>query len=115
MNYYLVMGMTKIQHEPAYIGRGGDGRTPQFVQAPPALSWTPIGVFKARKAEDACKAAAKKMQQFGSFLAIEGYPWGIDLMDIEASEFGLNDERELSPLERAENRSRELEREAGID
>ena len=51
MNYYLVMGMTKIQREP------GDGRTPQFVQAAPALSWTPIGVFKARKAEDACKAA----------------------------------------------------------
>jgi hypothetical protein len=112
MNYYLVFGMTKTQDEPTYVGRSGAGGAPHFIQAPPALVWNPLGVFTAATAEDACKAAAKKAQRFGSFFAVEGYPWGIDLMDTDATEFGAEP---LTNLQRAENRSRELEREAGLN
>jgi hypothetical protein len=110
--YFMVMAMTKHQAEPTYVGRGGAGGAPQFVQAPQALEWHVTGVFVADSAEQACRAAAKKTQVFGSFFAIEGFPWGVDLMETEATEFGQD--QLLSKSERLANRIRELEKETGI-
>lgn len=93
------------------------------------ISWGLAGIFKAENAESACQAAARKSQRMGTFFAIEGYPWGIDLMEQTASEFGIEDrvseaERQgreleqkiaqLSRLQQLEIRSREMERDAGI-
>lgn len=105
MNYYLVFGGEKVP-ETAY--------TPQTGQYLPTgktlIRWVAIGVFKADTAESACQTAAKKKGQMGSYFAVEGYPWGLDLMDGGGSEFGVEEEP-LSRLEQMEQRSRELERE----
>ena len=74
------------------------------------LHWSaPVGVFETDKAEEACQAAAKKVGWMGSYFAVEGFPWGIDLLETDATEFGADSN--VNPLE---NRIRELERSTGI-
>lgn len=78
-----------------------------------ALVWSgPVGVFEADKAEHACQAAAKKVGWMGSYFAIDGYPWGVELFEAQATEFGAD--TELSKMDKLAIRTRELEREAGI-
>ena len=109
--YFAVFAMTKHQDQPSFVGY--QGGTPRFAQAPRALEWHIVGVFETDSAEKACQAAAKKAERFGSFFAVEGFPWGIDLLETEATEFGA-DPQPMSRLKQLENRSRETEKEAGI-
>lgn len=107
--YYAVLAMTKQQLEPQYTGtRGG---VPQFQQAPQALIWHVVGVFSADNAEAACRPPPKTAG-LRQFLCGRGLPWGIDLMETEAQEFGVEDTTELSRLKQPEIRSREM---AGIE
>lgn len=75
------------------------------------LDWNekPIGVFTGNQPEDACKAAAASVGTMGTFFAVEGTPWGIELMNTGAGELG----RSLSANERISqhlDRMEELER-----
>jgi hypothetical protein len=113
--YYLVMAMTKTPPPQSGVLAGYDQQgNPIYSQAQPQVSWEVAGVFEAETAEQACKAAAKKSQRFGSFFAVEGFPWGIDLIETDATEFGV-EQQEISRLRQLEVRSREMERQAGID
>ena len=71
------------------------------------LRWdnTPVGVFKAPDPESACKKAAHKAGSLGTYFAVEGYPWGVQMLEVD-------DVEELggSELEQAKARLRELER-----
>ena len=69
MNYYLVFG--SIKRPRGFMGG-------QF------LDWSqpPVGVYKAETAEQACQAAAKDHGQMATYFAIEGYAWGIDMMEV---------------------------------
>ena len=71
------------------------------------LRWdnTPVGVFQADDAETACKAAAADCGQLGTFFAVEGYPWGVEMLAVE----GVHKLGETE-LESARNRLREIER-----
>src|SRR5690242_5190079 len=134
MNYYLVFG--SIRRPTDFMG----GK---------ALDWgqPPIGVYQADSPENACMAAAKDHGQMATYFAVEGIPWGVDMVEAPARQLGKsvsgndrlaallermeeNDrkaqallekesqKRELSREERiaaAEARSREMEREAGLD
>lgn len=113
MNYYLVMAMTKTAPASGVIVGYSNTGSPVYGPGQPQISWQVVGVFEAATAEAACKAAAKKRQVFGSFFAVEGFPWGIDLIEIEATEFG-RDQEELTRLRQLEVRSREMERQAGL-
>jgi hypothetical protein len=75
------------------------------------MNWQekPVGVFRAESAESACRLAAKKNGRMGTYFAVEGFPWGVEMFDADdASELGV--ENPLSKLEQLENRSRELEK-----
>lgn len=109
--YYLVMAMSKSA-KPANVHYDVHGHE-IYSGTAYDINWQVAGVFAADKAEDACKAAAKKGQRFGSFLAVEGFPWGIDLFEVDAEEFGVDSEP-MTRLKQLENRSREMEKEAGI-
>lgn len=39
-------------------------------------------VFRCADAATACKAAAKRIGSMGSYFAVEGTPWGIDMLDV---------------------------------
>lgn len=68
MNWYLVFGSTK---RPAnFVG----GRK---------LDWgqPPIGVYQAETPEIACQAAAQDHGSVATMFAVEGTPWGLDMMD----------------------------------
>lgn len=113
--YYLVMSMYK-EPQPAsgyvaYDVRGNPVPVPSN-QVAPNIHWTVVGVFEADKAEDACQAAAKKNGSMGNYFAVEGFPWGIDLTETDAVEFGTG--QPMSRLKQLENRSREMEKEADI-
>lgn len=68
----------------------GSVKRPTGFQGGYYLDWSgpPLGVFVAADEDGACKAAAKKNQQFGTFFAVEGMPWGLDLLETEALELG---------------------------
>lgn len=92
MKYYLVFGSVKRP-------RGFMGGT--------FLDWgqPPIGVYSGETAKEACHAAAKDSGQMATYFAIEGYPWGIDLMDSSATQLGRSetaDERMGRILDRME-------------
>ncbi len=71
----------------------------------------PLAAFHADTAEEACQAAAAKTKRLTSYFAIEGTPWGIDMLQVEgATEIGATpDDEELAETAK-ERRLRELER-----
>ena len=102
MPYYIVFGAN--QQVPSGQAYGGPP-----TNAPHTLVWfnAPIGVFRTDTAERACMAAAKKSGAIGTFFAVDGTPWGVELMDVEgATELGgppnIDDERDrrIHDLER---------------
>jgi len=73
------------------------------------IAWSgPIAVFEADSAEEACQSCAKKVGWMGSYFAIEGFPWGVELFEAPAREFGAD--TKLTRREEMELRTRELER-----
>lgn len=72
------------------------------------LSWPNIvGVFKATTPEFACRAAAKRQGTVGTYFAVEGFPWGIEMEEVEGTE-ELGSERSLTDVMR-ERQELELE------
>jgi hypothetical protein len=80
--YYMVFGSTKRP----LMGGGS------------YLDWhdNAIGVYSASEPEEACKAAAQDHGSFGTFFAIEGTVWGLEMLDSTARQLG----RKGSPTER---------------
>lgn len=79
----------------------------------------PVAVFKADNGEDACRACAAKTGRLTQYFAVEGVPWGIEMISVEnVEELGAektpeNDhERRMRELEM---RTHRMEREAGLD
>lgn len=74
MNYYMVFGSTKRP-----LMQGGS-----------YLDWGqhPIGVYGGDTADDACKAAASDSGVFGTFFAIDGFVWGLEMLSSEATQLG---------------------------
>lgn len=73
--YFMVWGKLKTPQE---------WRAPNMPPAPPPQdAFIPCGVFRCETAELACQAAAKKVGQIGTYFAIEGTPWGIDMMAVD--------------------------------
>lgn len=99
MKYYMVYAMTK-HVDPVKM----DGSTVNI--------WTPTGVYGALSAEAACQAAARATQRVGNFFAVEGFPWGVELLEPDAVEFAGG---EATKLQQLEIRSRELEKDVGLD
>ena len=94
------------------MGVGGVGY--KQITVTDGFIWEIAGVFAANSAESACKKAAQKTGRMGNFFAVEGFPWGVEMLDVEdAVEFGGVDS--MSKIQKLENRSRELEAEVGID
>lgn len=64
------------------------------------MTWeNPIGVFQADSIEEAFLAAAKKANGLGTFFAVEGTPWGLDMEpDPNVKELG----KPLDPMDRLE-------------
>lgn len=92
MKYYIVFGARKWEN---VLGKKG-------------VTWEgeAVGVFTADNPDDACLAAAKKTGQLGTFIAIEGHPWGLDMVqDPEVSELG----KEPDTMSRLEAMGRRLE------
>ncbi len=87
-------------------------------QRPRALTWEAgaMGVFRAERAELACQAAARKNGSAGTYFAIEGFPWGLEMNHVDGvEELGVDDlfaqPRRLAPGQADPIRTRELERE----
>lgn len=80
-----------------YIVFGSQKRPTDFMGGK-ALDWgqPPIGVYSADSAEKACQAAAKDHGQMATYFAVEGTPWGIDMMEAPATQLGRTD----SPMDR---------------
>lgn len=77
------------------------------------LDWSapPIGVYAGDTADDACKSAAKDHGEMGTFFAVEGYPWGLELMDAPAKQLGKTGspvDSMAEVLARMENRDSEI-------
>lgn len=53
--------------------------------APVTLVWdsAPLGVFRAPSADLACQAAARKGGHAGTFFALEGLPWGLEMTPVD--------------------------------
>lgn len=83
MGFYLVFGSVKRPSD--YMG----GKH---------LDWgqPPIGVYEADDAALACQSAARDNGQMATYFAIEGTPWGVDLLPTPAHQLGRSD----SPMER---------------
>lgn len=75
MNYYMVFGSEKVQN---------------YINGETKLHWSerPIGVYSGETAEEACKAAARDANGFGTFFAVEGFPWGVELLTQTARRLG---------------------------
>lgn len=52
---------------------------------PTGLVWAsaPVGVFRAGSSQQACQAAAKKQGSIGTFFAVEGEPWGLEMQRVD--------------------------------
>lgn len=131
MAFYIVFGSVKRP-----VGFMGDT----------ALDWgqPPIGVYSADSPEDACQTAARDHGQMATYFAVEGTPWGVDMVDAPAKQLGRtqnsNDrladvldrmqtehEQKIKQLEAglrddpsarlaaAEAKTRQMERDAGIE
>lgn len=68
MPYYMVFGSKK---RPVM----GGGKYLDWV------SGGPIGVYMTEKPDQACVAAAKDSNDMGTFFAIEGYIWGMEMVE----------------------------------
>lgn len=70
---------------------------------------SPLAAFHADSGEEACQAAAAATKRLTTYFAIEGTPWGVDMMRVDGTyELGVSitDEDETP----AERRLRALER-----
>ena len=74
---------------PFYLVFGSIKRPVDFLGGK-ALDWgqPPIGVYQADTAEQACMAAASDNGQMATYFAVEGTPWGVDLIDVPARQLG---------------------------
>jgi hypothetical protein len=66
------------------------------------ITWSaaPVGVFRAGDPEAACKAAARKHGRMGSYFALEGFAWGVDMLEVEdVEELGQSPRARLDDLE----------------
>lgn len=53
------------------------------------LDWDGIiGVYSADEPEEACKAAARDSEAFGTYFAIPGVVWGVEILTPEATKLG---------------------------
>lgn len=114
MKFFMVFGSRlEMTAGQVHYGRPED--------RPRALTWDngPLGVFQAETAELACQAAAKKNGTAGTYFAIEGYPWGLEMNQVAGvKELGADDlfaqPRQLAAGEADPVRIRELERELQV-
>lgn len=97
MNHYLVFAKLRV---------GGNPLAPGFPRDPIRDAFVPVGVWGANSGDDACKAAAKKVGQVGTYFAVEGSPWGVDMLDVE----GVHELGEEETPDAQQVRIRELER-----
>lgn len=61
---------------------------------PLSLVWEngAVGVFQATDATRACHAAARKHGRAGTYFAVEGTPWGLEMQPVEdVAELGAGD------------------------
>lgn len=89
MPHYLVFGSTK---RPVFGGGS-------------FLDWSnpPIGVYAADDPDEACKAAAQDAGVMGTFIAVPGNVWGVELHEPVARKLGQKataEERLANLLER---------------
>ena len=104
MNYYMVFGSIK---RPL---TGGGSRLDWAIdrQGYPA---GPIGVYQADSPQEACQAAAADVAGMGTFFAVEGTPWGLELMGQQAQQFGRQEsalEKLTSRLDRMDQLDRQI-------
>lgn len=61
----------------------GSKRRPANFVGGKKLDWgqPPVGVYQAETAEIACEAAAQDHGEIATYFAVEGYAWGIDMME----------------------------------
>lgn len=82
MNWYIVFTGRKWEN---VVGKSG-------------ITWEVAGVWQAASEEKACLIAAQKLG-VGTCFAIEGYAWGVDLVDAgDVTELGVK----LDPITRLE-------------
>lgn len=97
--YWLVVNKTT---RPQATGPRGERLVPDNV-----TEFQFVGIFRADHAEDACKAGARKLGSVGTYFAVEGTPWGVDMIEVEGvtelgePETGDEQERRLRALERS--------------
>lgn len=100
MPYYLVFGSVK---------------RPSDFMGGKHLDWgqPPIGVYQADSAADACQSAARDAGQMATYFAVEGTPWGVDLLPTPATQLGRSDnamERMARHLDRIDDLEAEKQR-----
>lgn len=105
MKFYLVFGSKK---RPADLIGGKK------------LDWgqPPVGIYYADDPDDACLAAAKEVGEMGTYFAVEGSPWGLDMVENPATVLLGHDDgpsarmaRVLDRMEETDRKIRELEQE----
>lgn len=102
--YFLVFGQEVSEGARVFPGAPYPGGGTQIT--PDELVVHPVGIFRADRAEDACQAAAKRSRRMGTFFAVEGTPWGVDLIEVE----NVEQLGEVKPDDEKERRIRALER-----
>lgn len=105
--YWIVFSRIRNENAGQSYGQYPGGAPQFFGPIRPTFSMSIVpAIFRCDTAEQACQAAAKKIGGMGTYFAVEGTPWGVDLLDVEGvSELGddeLTDDKE--------RRIRELER-----
>lgn len=105
--FFMVFAGTKVEDRNPISG---------MQVGPDKLVWSnPIGVFNAPDAESACRKAANKLGYITNFFAVEGFPWGIGLMEEEeVGEFGIDKVSDVKALNSPETKTREMERSVGM-
>lgn len=93
----------------------GSERRPQGFMGATFLDWSqpPLGVYGGETPEDACKSAMVDHGRLSTFFAIEGYPWGIALMEEKVNKLGQTgtpNDRIAALLERAEESAAQITR-----
>lgn len=87
MEHFMVFAGSR-RNLPGYNAQGNQPVPFGFVWEP-----EPVGVFRAGDPESACRAAAKKRGHVGTFFAIAGVPWGVEMNPVEnVSELGWDEE-----------------------
>lgn len=99
MKHYMVFGSVKRP-----LGGGGS-----------YLDWTsynnPIGVYEAENPDEACMAAASDIGGMGTFLAVEGNIWGVELLNTKANRLGSTrsaNDRLAEAMENLEKSNRQI-------